>query len=218
MFAWRLFVVLYIDPMSVMHISRVDSVHRRLRRRLQQNRACRSRGGARFARPHPPVHPPSETELAVRRRWNVGYLPVYWSLHFSSCWHEVVSLMPPCYVITYTISTNWHMRCLIQSVIRRYCSVMCHSCRAEVFFKLDTGADVTVISQSDYRRACSPSLDASTKRLVGANDNVLQTLGMFIGRLSHGGARSSMKTSTSSVASECHSWVRGRVRLWTLSN
>ena len=46
-------------------------------------------------------------------------------------------------------------------------------CRAEVYFKLDTGADVTVISQSDYRRAGSPSLDASTKRLVGANDNVL---------------------------------------------
>ena len=73
-------------------------------------------------------------------------------------------------------------RGLIQSVIRRYCSVMCNSCRAEVCFKLDTGADVTVISQSDYRRA------VSTKRLVGANDNVLQPLGMFIGRLSQGGA------------------------------
>ena len=46
-------------------------------------------------------------------------------------------------------------------------------CRAEFCFKLDTEADVTVISQSDYTRAGSPSLDASTKRLAGANDNVL---------------------------------------------
>ena len=61
-------------------------------------------------------------------------------------------------------------------------------CRADICFKLDTGAYVTVISQSDYRRADSPSLDASTKRLVGANDNVLQALGKFNGRLSQGGA------------------------------
>ena len=61
-------------------------------------------------------------------------------------------------------------------------------CRAEVFFNLDTGADVTVISQCDYRRAGSPSLDASTKRLLGANDNVLQALDKFKGRLSQGGA------------------------------
>ena len=61
-------------------------------------------------------------------------------------------------------------------------------CQAEICFKLDIGADVTVISQSDYRRAGSSSLDASTKRLVGANDNVLQALGKFNGRLSQGGA------------------------------
>ena len=61
-------------------------------------------------------------------------------------------------------------------------------CRAEICFKLDTGADVTVISQSDYRRAGSPYIDASTKRLVGANDNVLQALGKFNGRLSRCGA------------------------------
>ena len=59
-------------------------------------------------------------------------------------------------------------------------------CRADICFKLDTGADVTVLSQSDYRRVGSPSLDASTKRL--ANDNVLQALGKFNGRLSQGGA------------------------------
>ena len=47
---------------------------------------------------------------------------------------------------------------------------------------------MTVISQSDYRRAGSPSLNASTKKLVGANDNVLQALGKFNGRLSQGGA------------------------------
>ena len=61
-------------------------------------------------------------------------------------------------------------------------------CRVEICFKLDTGADVTVISQSDYRRAGSPSLDASTKRLVGTNDNVLQALGKLNGRMSQGGA------------------------------
>ena len=60
-------------------------------------------------------------------------------------------------------------------------------CRAEVCFKLDTGADVTVISQSDYRRAGSPSLDASTKSLVGANDNVLQAHGTFNGSLAVAG-------------------------------
>ena len=38
----------------------------------------------------------------------------------------------------------------------------------------------------DYRRVGSPSIDASTMRL--ANDNVLQALGKFNGRLSQGGA------------------------------
>ena len=57
-------------------------------------------------------------------------------------------------------------------------------CRVEVCFKLDTGADVTVISQNDYRRAGSSPVDASTKRLVGANDNVLQALGKFNDKMS----------------------------------
>ena len=61
-------------------------------------------------------------------------------------------------------------------------------CRADICFELDTGADVTLISQNDNRRAGSPSLDASTKRLVGANDNVLQVLDKFDGRLSQGRA------------------------------
>ena len=76
-------------------------------------------------------------------------------------------------------------------------------CRAEICFKLDNGEDVTVISQSNYRRAGSPSLNASTKRLVGANDNVLQH---WASSMSDNGRveRSSMKTSTSPVASEGH--------------
>ena len=61
-------------------------------------------------------------------------------------------------------------------------------CLAEVCFKFDTGADVTVISQSDNRRVGSPSLDASTEKLVGANDNVLQAQGKFNGSLSKSGA------------------------------
>ena len=61
-------------------------------------------------------------------------------------------------------------------------------CRTEVRFKLDTGSDVTVISQSDYRRAGSSPRDASTNRLICANDNVLQALGKFNERLSQGGA------------------------------
>ena len=56
-------------------------------------------------------------------------------------------------------------------------------CRAEVCFKFDTGADVTVISQSDNRRVGCPSLDASTEKLVGANDNVLQAQDKFNGSL-----------------------------------
>ena len=39
-------------------------------------------------------------------------------------------------------------------------------CRAGGYFKLDTGAYVTVISQSEYRRSASPCLNASTKKLV----------------------------------------------------
>ena len=35
-------------------------------------------------------------------------------------------------------------------------------------------ADVTIISQTDYRRAGSPCLDASTKKLVGVNDSTGQ--------------------------------------------
>ena len=61
-------------------------------------------------------------------------------------------------------------------------------CRAEVCLRLDTVADVTVISQSDYMRAGSPCLDASTKKLVGVNDNVLQGLVTVNGRLSQDGA------------------------------
>ena len=61
-------------------------------------------------------------------------------------------------------------------------------CRAEVCFKLDIGANVTVISQRDFRRADSPSLDASTKRLLCEKNNALPALGKFNGRLSQGGA------------------------------
>ena len=44
------------------------------------------------------------------------------------------------------------------------------------------------VSQSDYKRAGSPCLDAFPNELVGANDNVLQALGKFNDRLSQGGA------------------------------
>ena len=61
-------------------------------------------------------------------------------------------------------------------------------CRAEVCFKLATGADVTVISQSDYKRR-SPCIDAITKKLVGVSDNVLQALGKFNGIAGWSGRR-----------------------------
>ena len=61
-------------------------------------------------------------------------------------------------------------------------------CRAEICFRLDTGADVTVISQSHYRRAGSPCLVSSTKKFVGTNDKVLQEQDKFNSRLSQGGA------------------------------
>ena len=75
-------------------------------------------------------------------------------------------------------------------------------CRPEVCFKLDTGACVTVNSQSDYMRGDNPCLDAYTKKLVGANDNVLQALGKFNDRMSQGKAL--VKSSTSSVANKGH--------------
>ena len=47
-----------------------------------------------------------------------------------------------------------------------------------VCFKLDT---------VQYKNAGSPRLDVSIRTLVGANDSVLQTMGMFGGRLSRNG-------------------------------
>lgn len=60
--------------------------------------------------------------------------------------------------------------------------------RVDVCFKLDTGADVTVISAADYRRAGSPSLEMTSKTLVGANDMVLKAQGKFVGKLSRDGS------------------------------
>ena len=54
----------------------------------------------------------------------------------------------------------------------------------EIKFKLDTGADVTVISEEDYKNIGRPKLCESTKTLMGANQTVLKPSGKFFGRLS----------------------------------
>ena len=58
----------------------------------------------------------------------------------------------------------------------------------EIKFKLDTGADVIVISEEDYKNVGRPKLCESTKTLVGANQTVLTPSGKFCGRLSRGAA------------------------------
>ena len=70
-------------------------------------------------------------------------------------------------------------------------------CRADVCFKLDSGADVTVIFQSDYSYQSwqSITVHASTKKLVGANYDVLRAMGRFNGRM----AWSSMMTYMSTL-------------------
>ena len=59
--------------------------------------------------------------------------------------------------------------------------------RTGVCLKLDTGADVTVISAGDYRRAGSPRLEGAAKTLVGADNCALHTKGKFTGKLSRDG-------------------------------
>ena len=61
--------------------------------------------------------------------------------------------------------------------------------RTDICFKLDTGADATVISGSDYRRADSPAIEKTSMTLVGADDRVLPAKGKFVDRLSRGGRR-----------------------------
>ena len=52
---------------------------------------------------------------------------------------------------------------------------------------MDTGADVTVISAGDYRRAGSPQLEDTRKTLVDFDDCALQKRGKFTGKLSKDG-------------------------------
>ena len=52
-------------------------------------------------------------------------------------------------------------------------------------FKIDTGADVTVIPASIYKESEHGSLKPSNQHLNGADQQPLQVIGLFTGSLSH---------------------------------
>ena len=57
--------------------------------------------------------------------------------------------------------------------------------RVPVEFHIDTGAEVTVITEDLYHRVGSPSLQLPDQTLKGANNQSLSVKGMFIGRFSY---------------------------------
>ena len=61
--------------------------------------------------------------------------------------------------------------------------VLLNDCRME--FQIDTGADVSVISEEQYRKLKVPELQPSNKSLVGPSQDKLQVCGQFIGTLTH---------------------------------
>ena len=54
-----------------------------------------------------------------------------------------------------------------------------------VEFQIDTGADVSVISEELYKKLKAPPLEPSTKSLVGPSQDSLQVCGQFSGTLVH---------------------------------
>jgi len=52
-------------------------------------------------------------------------------------------------------------------------------------FHIDTGADVTVITEKLYKKLKSPQLQKCTKSLVGPSKEVLSVQGQFLGTLTH---------------------------------
>jgi len=55
-----------------------------------------------------------------------------------------------------------------------------------VEFHIDTGADVTVITEKLYKKLQSPQLQKCAKSLVGPSKEVLNVQGQFKGTLAHG--------------------------------
>ena len=55
----------------------------------------------------------------------------------------------------------------------------------QIQFKLDTGAEVTAISDSTYQTLQGVRLSPSTKPLYGPASQVLKVLGQFNGKLAH---------------------------------
>ena len=63
----------------------------------------------------------------------------------------------------------------------------------ETLFKLDTGAEVTAVSQDSWQLLGKPSLSTSDKQLFGPARNPLQVLGQFKGHLSYQGRASTQQ-------------------------
>ena len=66
--------------------------------------------------------------------------------------------------------------------------------RHEVKFKLDTGAEVSVISEKTYRNVGQPALHAPDKMLFGASHCPLQVLGCCKAKLWYKNSRASVQT------------------------
>ena len=61
--------------------------------------------------------------------------------------------------------------------------ILLKDCRIE--FQIDTGADVSVISEEQYQKLKVPELKPSNKSLVGPSQDKLQVWGQFIGTLTY---------------------------------
>ena len=55
----------------------------------------------------------------------------------------------------------------------------------EILFKLDTGAEVTAISQETHQHLGKPPLQTPEKLLCGPSRQPLQVLGQFLGQPTH---------------------------------
>ena len=66
--------------------------------------------------------------------------------------------------------------------------------RHKVQFKLDTGAEVSVISEKTYRNVGQPALHAPDKMLFGASHCPLQVLGYCKAKLWYKNSRASVQT------------------------
>ena len=83
----------------------------------------------------------------------------------------------------------------------------------EVEFKLDTGAEVTAISEATYKKLEAVPLEKTSKALDGPTHQSLKVLGQFTGTLEHQGSSS---TQTVFVVQDLRSNLLGLAAIASL--